>query len=184
VAEMQVSPDSRVAEVPSFPVEHQWYAVQTRCRHEKKLLLHLGYSYVDSFLPLFSRLSCWSDRKQVIQEPLFPGYVFVHIAWTPATRNLVLMQPGAVALVGTRGVATPIPEKQIEDIKTLLARSVECTYYPFLQNGDRVRVRGGALDGVEGILVRRNQDESLVISVDAIQRSLSVRVTGYVLEKV
>jgi transcription antitermination factor NusG len=95
-----------------------------------------------------------------------------------------LRKPGAVALVGSKGLGTPIPDKQIDDIKTLLVRNVEWKDSPFLRVGDKVRVRGGALDGMEGILLRENQDKTLVISVHAIQRSLSIRVTGYVLEKI
>jgi hypothetical protein len=45
-----------------------------------------------------------------------------------------------------------------------------------------VRIRSGALDGLEGILVSCNGDRTLIISVDAIQRSLSVRVEGYEVE--
>ena len=56
--------------------------------------------------------------------------------------------------------------------------------HPFLKIGQRVRIRSGALDGTEGILVSRNGDRTLVISVDAIQRSLAVRVEGYEVEAV
>jgi transcription antitermination factor NusG len=131
-----------------------------------------------------NRVSHWSDRQKIIQEPLFAGYLFVRIDWTPESRNAVLRKPGAVALVGSKGLGTPIPDKQIDDIKTLLVRNVEWKHSPFLRVGDKVRVRGGALDGMEGILLRENQDKTLVISVHAIQRSLSIRVTGYVLEKI
>ena len=53
---------------------------------------------------------------------------------------------------------------------------------PYLHVGQRVRVCGGALDGVEGILAAENSDRSLVISVGLIQRSISVRVAGYNVE--
>src|ERR1019366_10290701 len=86
------------------------------------------------------------DRQKIIQEPLFAGYLFVRIHWTPENRNAVLRKPGAVTLVGSKGLGTPIPDKQIDDIKTLLARNVEWKHSPFLQAGDKVRVRGGALE--------------------------------------
>jgi len=50
---------------------------------------------------------------------------------------------------------------------------------PFLQIGQRVRIRGGALDGIEGLLTARNGDRTLVISVEPIQRSIAVRVDQY-----
>ena len=171
-------------EVAYNAARSNWYAVQTRSRQEKKLLRQLECDGFTSFLPLLNRVSYWSDRQKIIQEPLFPGYLFVRIDWAPESRNAVLRKPGAVTLVGSKGLGTPIPDKQIDDIKTLLVRNVEWKHFPFLSVGDRVRVRGGALDSVEGILLRENQDKTLVISVHAIQRSLSIRVTGYVLEKI
>jgi transcription antitermination factor NusG len=51
-----------------------------------------------------------------------------------------------------------------------------------LSVGQRVRVRGGALDGIEGILLSRNGDRTLVISVEPIQRSLAVSLDYYDVE--
>jgi len=45
-----------------------------------------------------------------------------------------------------------------------------------------VRIRSGSLNGVEGVLLSRDGDRTLIISVDAIQRSLAVRVEGYDVE--
>jgi transcription antitermination factor NusG len=84
--------------------------------------------------------------------------------------------------VGARGEGTPIDEEQIESVRLLLEQGMPVCSHPFLQVGQRVRIRSGALDGMEGILVSRNGDDTLVISVDAIQRSLAVRVEGYDVE--
>jgi hypothetical protein len=81
--------------------------------------------------------------------------------------------------VGVHGIGTTIPDNQIHDIRTLLANDIEFRSYPFLKIGQRVRIRGGSLDGVEGILTGQHGDRSLVISVEPIQRSLSIRVEGY-----
>ena len=85
-------------------------------------------------------------------------------------------------MVGSGSEGTPIPDEQIEAVRTLLDGSLPCSSYPFLKIGQRVRIRSGALDGMEGILVSRNGSSTLVISVDAIQRSLAVRVEGYQVE--
>lgn len=82
------------------------------------------------------------------------------------------------------GLAVPIPDKQIEDIQALLATEAACTPYPFLKVGRRVRIRGGSLAGVEGILVAKNADRSLVVSIELIQRSVAVRIDGYDIETV
>jgi hypothetical protein len=66
----------------------------------------------------------------------------------------------------------------------LITQQLPWSYHPFLKIGQRVRIRGGSLDGVEGILSARNGDDTLIVSVDAIQRSLAVRIQGYDVEPV
>jgi transcription antitermination factor NusG len=99
-------------------------------------------------------------------------------------RLAVLQTPGVLAFVGIQGVGIPVPDKEIEDIKTLLARDADCMPYPFLKVGRRVRIRGGCFDGVEGILVGKNRDRSLVVSIELIQRSVAVRIDGYHVEAI
>jgi len=81
-----------------------------------------------------------------------------------------------------RGEPLPIPDEQIDSVKELIAKNIHCTGYPFLKIGQRVRIRGGSLEGLEGILVSHNGDRKLVISVDTIERSFSIRIEGYDVE--
>jgi transcription antitermination factor NusG len=81
-----------------------------------------------------------------------------------------------------KNIGLPIPDSQMQDIRTLLASDVPFEERSFLRVGQRVRIRGGSLDGVEGILSSQDQNQSLVVSVDLIQRSLSVRIQGYEVE--
>jgi transcription antitermination factor NusG len=139
---------------------------------------------VENFLPLVKRTRQWSDRVKEVDLPLFSGYTFVRVVLTSADRLRVLQAHGVAGFVGINCGGTAIPENQIEDIRTLLASEVTFEEQPFLRVGQRVRVRGGALDGVEGILSAQNDDRSLVISLEPIQRSLSVRIQGYTVEPV
>ena len=137
-----------------------------------------------TFLPLVTEVHRWSDRRKVVELPLFSCYAFVHMAASAEARLDVLQTRGVIGFVGIHGVGIPIPDKEIEDIKTLLARDAPCTPYPFLKLGKRVRIRGGCFDGVEGILVGKNRDRSLVVSIELIQRSVAVRIDGYDVEEV
>jgi len=157
----------------------QWYAIRTRSRHEKKIALELRDKGVSNFLPLQTQVHRWSDRNKQVEVPLFPGYVFVRTVPMAEARVSVLRTPGVVGFVGDQGKGTPIPEKQIEDIQTILEEEVQFTLHPFLNLNQRVRIRGGCLDGVEGVLVGMNTDLSLVVSVDLIKRSMAIRVAGY-----
>jgi transcriptional antiterminator NusG len=156
----------------------QWYAIQTRSRHEKAVATQLLGREVTTFLPLVNDLRRWSDRCKAVQLPLFPGYAFVRIGRSVEERIKVLRVDGVVSFVGAHGEGIPIPDAQIEDIRRLLS-NVRCSSHPFLKVGQRVRIRGGYLDGIEGILMARNGNRTLVISVEPIERSIAVSIDGF-----
>src|SRR2546430_9454924 len=156
-----------------------WYAIQTRSRHEKMVARQLEGQGIIGFLPIVSKIQKWSDRRKIVDLPLFPGYVFVRVAATPEDRIQVLKISGVVNFVGPHGQATPIPEGQINAVKALTGGEVPFTPHEYLKVGQRARVRGGSLDGVEGILVAQKGTRSLVISIEPIQRSLSIHIEGY-----
>jgi transcription antitermination factor NusG len=93
-----------------------------------------------------------------------------------------LRTSGVINFVGLRNSGTPIPDTEIDSIRTLLTRGIAFREHSFLNVGQRVRIRGSSLDGVEGILVSKNEDFSLVVSIQIIQRSLAIRVAGYRIE--
>jgi transcription antitermination factor NusG len=166
------------------PDELNWFAVHTRTRFEKKVVSELREKGIETFLPLFSSKHRWSDRHRLVQLPLFPTYVFVRIAPAQDMRIAVLRTIGVTNFVGVRGVGTPIPDCEIQAIQTLLEQRVPFQLYPFLNIGQRVRIRGGCLDGIEGILTAINENESLVVSVQLIQRSIAMQISGYQVEPV
>ena len=162
----------------------RWFAVHTRSRYEKKVAAQLAEKQIDSFLPTLKEVHHWSDRRKVVDQPLFPGYVFVRILADDSMRVSVLRTNGVVGFVGVQGYGIAIPDHEIENIQRVLSSEMQFGVYPFLRIGQRVRIRGGYLDGIEGILVAKNSDQSVVISVELIQRSLSIRVSGFDLEAV
>lgn len=165
------------------PVEH-WYALHTRTRHEKMVEHRLRERGVQTFLPLVTEIHRWSDRKKKVELPLFSGYLFARLTSTKVDRLRVLTAEGVFGFVGVRGEGTPIPETQMDAVRALIDGELAWSSHPFLKIGQRVRIRGGAMDGIEGILVDRAGDSTLVISIDAIQRSLAVRVEGYSVEQI
>jgi transcription antitermination factor NusG len=162
--------------------ELHWFAVHTRTRFEKKAASELREKQVETFLPLRSSKHRWSDRYHVVQLPLFPNYVFVRIGAAQETRVAVLRTTGVTKFVGGRQGGTPIPDPEILALQTMLEQRVPFELFSFLNVGQRVRIRSGCLDGIEGILTRINGQESLVISVQLVQRSVAVQISGYEVE--
>jgi transcription antitermination factor NusG len=162
----------------------QWFAIQTRARHEKKVRAGLQERGIETFLPLVRQTRLWSDRRKEIEFPLFSCYAFVHIVPTPQTRLAVLNTPGALSFVGVQHRPTPIPRNQIEYLRTAVLNQVPLAEQPFIKLGQRVRIRGGALEGIEGILVAAKSGRRLVLSIEPIERSVSFSIEGYDIEPV
>lgn len=161
-----------------------WYALRTRPRHEKRVHLELQEKSIESFLPLLPESHNWSDRQQIVHVPLFPGYVFARTQNRLECRVRVLRTVGVVGFVGFRGMGVPIPEEQIHAIQSIVESRVSFGPYAFLNIGQKVRIVGGSLDGIHGIISEKKGETSLVISIELIQRSIAIRVEGFRIEPV
>jgi transcriptional antiterminator RfaH len=161
-----------------------WFALHTKARHEKSVDALLRAKNFQSFLPIITKVQRWSDRNQKVEFPLFPSYSFVQIPPNAQNFVAVLRTPGVVRIVGAGCEPLAVPEKQIEDIRSLLNQKVPFWEHPFLTAGQRVRVRGGCLEGIEGILTEMKANRTLVISADPIQRSIAVSVEDYEVEPI
>jgi transcription antitermination factor NusG len=159
-----------------------WYAVQTFPRREKKVEAELRRKGIETFLPLVSEKHQWSDRRHVIDLPLFPAYVFVRIMPRVENRVAVLRAAGVTGFVGVRGIGTAIPDTEIASVQGVVDNKVPFHLSESFGVGQRVRVRGGSLDGVEGVLVAVKGERSLLISIELINRSLCVSIEGYHVE--
>jgi transcription antitermination factor NusG len=162
--------------------DEPWYVVQTRYRFENKIAAQLQRKGIETFLPVLNETHCWSDRQKTISLPLFSGYVFVRLP--PATcRTQLLRTEGVMGFVNIHGDANPVPSWQIDDLRRLLSQKLPCSLHAFLKVGQRVRIRGGCLDGVQGILAQSGQ-KTLVVSIECIQRAVAITIEGYELEPV
>jgi transcription antitermination factor NusG len=159
----------------------QWFAIQTRYRFEKSVTAQLNQKGLDAYLPLRTGHHSWSDRQTIVTIPLFPGYAFVDIDQSRLTRQAVLQTAGLIGFVSFGGTVAAIPAKQIEDLRLLLQQKVPFSLHGFVHVGQRVRIRGGCLHGLEGVLLQ-HEKEKLVISIESIQRSLAVELKGYELD--
>ena len=165
-----------------LPTPALWYAVQTRARHEKRIGTELEQRGISAFVPARCEAHRWSDRTKSVEVPIFSCYVFVKIEATPVNMLEVLKTSGVFRFVSVCGAPAPIPDEQIESLQAVIANKLPLAPCGFLKVGQRVRIRGGALDGVEGTLTGVKGDHRLVISIDLIQQSVAVTIDGYAVE--
>lgn len=163
-------------------VDSGWYALYTRHHHEKviaKALMAKGFAV---FLPLYSTLRNWKDRTKVVSLPLFSCYVFVKGG---LERQLdILTTSGIHGFVCFAGSPARISQSEIDGIRQVVERSIKIEPHPFIKSGDRVRVKAGPLEGIEGILVRKKNFSRLVLTVELLGKSAAVEVDVSLVERI
>ncbi len=153
----------------------KWFAVRTRPRHEKRVAQYLDRKEIENYLPLTKTPRKWRDgSKGILDLPLFPGYLFVHIDRN--ARLPVLLVPGTLAFVsGTKGEPIAVPDEAIHDVQTGV-RERAAEPHPLLILGERARIRSGALEGREGVVVRKENGVRFVMTLQQIGSSFSIIV--------
>lgn len=166
-------------------LEPQWYAVHVKSRHEFQVVERLTMKGVEAFLPTVERLRRWKDRKKLIVFPLFSGYLFIHITKSALVILSVLKIKGVVRLLSSApGIPDAIPDEQITFLKKLVENKEALDPYPYLSEGQTVRIKDGPLRGVEGILVEKLGKHILVLSVDVLRQGVALTINAADVDKV
>ena len=154
--------------------DDRWYALYTCARHEKRIAEQIERRSLPCFLPMYRSIRRWADRRKELDLPLFPGYVFVRM---DLQRKLIVLQiPGVVQFVAFDGKPAEVPVEEIETWRTRLSGASGVEPHPYLRTGRRVRVRRGAMQGLEGIITRRKGHCRVVFSLDLIHRSVAIEL--------
>lgn len=164
----------------------EWYACYTRARHEKQVEQLLQQRGFESYLPLVGLMRQWKDRKKLVQFPLFPSYVFGRFSLKQL--HDVLTIPGVSTVVRANGYPTPIPARDIENVR-MFARAIADTgvpveQRPFLAEGDWVQVMEGPFEGVEGIVIEQRGRKRVLVGVEAIGQGLEIDIDSRLLKAI
>jgi transcription antitermination factor NusG len=166
----------------STVVSPEWFAVYTHSCQEKRVAGRLSIREIEYFLPVQTNMNHWKNGLRVkIERPLFPSYVFAKIKRTERVRVLEL--PGVHSIVGRGREPIPLPGDEIEALRRTI-HLLNAEPHPYLNVGDRARIRSGPLEGMTGIIVRKKNGCRLVLSLDLIMKSVAVEVDGLELERV
>jgi len=165
-----ISPDEQGSDAEGLP----WFALRVRSNYEKVASLHARERGYEEFSPSYTAERQWSDRKRTTERALFPGYVFCRL--DPNNRLPILTIPGVVGLVGFGSRPTPIPDLEIEYVRTLVGSGLLVSPWPFLGPGQTVLIERGPLKGVEGVLQSVKGRLRLVVSINVLQRSVATEI--------
>jgi transcription antitermination factor NusG len=164
-------------------VDKQWFAIYTRSRNEKKVVAGLLEQGHEAWVPLMKTMRQWSDRKKVVEVPLFNSYIFIR-AHLSNIRSIISKSDGAVYVISFSGQPAAIPDKQIEDLKLLLGSSekFEVSSSEF-KYGDKVEVTRGSLRGLQGVFVQLKGQKRILMHIDAINQKLLIDINPAFVKK-
>lgn len=155
----------------------RWYAVYVKSRYEKKTSKLLEDRHIETYLPLIGRLKQWSDRKKMVDEPLFKSYLFVHTD----LKNYydILNTPGIVKFVGFEGKPVPVPDNQLVAVKEYIGEydgEEDINQFQELHEGQLVEITYGPMRGLVGRLVEIKGKQRLIVNIEAVGQSLPISV--------
>lgn len=154
---------------------NKWFALYTKPRFEKKAYEDLSNKGFDSFLPTYKTLRQWSDRKKMVELPLFPSYCFVNI--NPDNYLGPLKANGVLKYVWFNNKPVPIPDKEIESIKILCGSQLPLELSPIdFAPGQKVVISQGALCGLEGEYVRNTGKKKILVRISSINHGVIVNI--------
>jgi len=151
-----------------------WFALQVTPRHEKRVETILQHKNYGHFLPMCRTRRNWSDRIKTIEQPLFPGYVFVRCPLSSVGK--VRGTPGIIRIVSFGGKPCPVPDAQIRALQRVIDSNRGLTSFPYLAAGQKVQIVAGPLSGITGIIIQLKNRHRLIVAVDLIMRSVSVEI--------
>ena len=155
---------------PSF----NWFALQIRSRWEGTTAGLLRGKGLETLLPTYTTTRKWSDRSKVVESPLFPGYVFCR--FDVHNRLPVLITPGVISVVGRGKTPVAVDDAEIRSIQAAIGCGIHMEPWPYVEIGERVRIKDDVLDGMEGILTSFKGNHRVVISVTLLRRSVALEI--------
>ena len=156
----------------------RWYAVYVKSRYEKKTSKLLEDRHIETYLPLIGRLKQWSDRKKMVEEPLFKSYLFVHTD----LKNYfdILNTPGIVKFVTFEGKPVPVPDNQLVAVKEFIGEydgEDDLEQLQDLREGQMVEIAFGQMKGLVGRLVEIRGRQRVMVNIEVVGQSLPINVS-------
>jgi transcription antitermination factor NusG len=150
--------------------------VYTNSRAEKKAYQELQKKGIEAYLPLRKEVKQWSDRKKIVEEPLFKSYLFVKISNKEHAE--VLMTAGINRFLYFSGKIAVMPDKQMEDLKLLMSSGEDLELISHdIKPGEKVIVNAGPFKGMIAELVSIQNKKSLVLKLENLGYAIEIKTS-------
>ena len=158
-----------------YCTEKSWYVLRVRSQTERIVQLGLHNKQFEILNPTYQTLSIRKDRRKVLTQPIFKGYMFIRTKLSLENHLEILKTPGVIELLKSPSGPTPVPDDQVENVRLLEKHVGDCFFGTYLEVGDFVFVREGPLTGLRGVIDKLDR-KKLHIHVDAIPGSVMIEV--------
>ena len=152
----------------------RWFALQVRTRWESSTAVLLSGKGYQTLLPTYQVRKRWNGKVKQMNAPLFPGYVFCQ--FDALKRLPILVTPGVISVVGRGRVPFPVNDREIAAIQTIVTSGFQAEPWPYLEVGQKIRIEGDSLSGLEGILIQFKGNNRIVVSVSLLRRSVALEI--------
>jgi len=152
----------------------RWFALQVRTRWESSTAVLLSGKGYETLLPTYQTKKRWNGKVKQANAPLFPGYVFCQ--FDALKRLPILVTPGVISVVGRGRVPFPVNDREIAAIQTIVTSGFQAEPWPYLEVGQKIRIEGDSLSGLEGILIQFKGNNRIVVSVSLLRRSVALEI--------
>ncbi len=151
-------------------IKKYWFALYTKPRHEFKAAEQINAEGISYYLPTFTRLKKWSDRKKKVTEPVLRGYIFIYA--DEKERLISIEQQSVVRCISERGMPAKIPEWQMENLMRFLKTSSEIIVLNVIPAGSKVRIKDGPFQGIIGTVLEEKKGKYLAVSLKILNRAV------------
>lgn len=158
--------------------ERRWWAVYAKSRQEKSLARQLVGHDIPFYLPLIPKDNIIRARRVRSHIPLFSGYLFL---FGNEQERVTTLTTNRISRI------LPVLDQQrlrgdLANIQALIEHNAPLSVERRLQPGDPVRIKSGALKGLEGCVIKRHGKARLLVAVTYLQQGVSVEIDDCALE--
>lgn len=151
--------------MPKNQRDAEWYLLQSKPHQEQRALENLRNQGFECFMPLYSRERLRRGKREKIEEPLFPRYLFIRLDSIVSNWSVLRSTYGVTNIVRFGEQPARVPDAVIEAIAKRQHANVQ-----IFQSGDLVRITDGAFAGLEGVFERDDGDERVLILMELMAR--------------
>lgn len=153
----------------------KWYALYVNVRHEKKVLTKLLEKGIEAYLPIVKQMRQWSDRKKMVEVPLFTGYVFVNVS--AGEMDKPRWVEGVINYLRFDGRPAVVRDEEIKGLKFFVEKGFNVETEPVIfKTGQKIKMNLAQFKDFEGWVEKLVEDDFVLVCFEGIRQNLHVRV--------